>query len=135
MKKYFIVAGILLSLFLVASVAYAQLTDWEKQVFYDLLETGYFNPVDLDVLYQEVALRHGTDVETVKSISYKALEQEPTEWERQVFDDLDKRLRKLPQEAPIEDRKKVYQEVAAKYDLRLGELYSIENKCLILAPD
>ena len=131
MKKNFILTGILLSIFLFTCVAFAQLTDWEKRVYYDLLETSYFSSKKFDDIYAEVASRHGTTVERVKTIWDKALDDEPTEWEWKVFDDLDERLMSLPKGSSNETRKRIYQEVAAKYGITLIELYSIDDRCLM----
>jgi len=133
MKKSLIVSSILLSLFLFASIVYAELADWEKQAYYDLLEAYAFSPRNYDNICAEVASRHGITVEELKSIKVKAYAQEPTDWEWKVYDELNKRVGNLSggaEGSSNEARKRVYQEVAANYGIRLGELYSIENRCL-----
>jgi uncharacterized protein YdbL (DUF1318 family) len=120
---------VLLSVLLIASIAFAELGEKEKHVYYDYLETTYFSGKKPNVVYAEVSNRNGITVEELKNILQKAMSQEPTEQDWQVYDEIDQRLWELNYPASVEVRKKIYQEVAAKYGISLTELLSIDYRC------
>lgn len=133
MRKGFTLTTILLSVFLFATVALAELTESQKQIVNDFYETYAFNPRSYNDVCAEVASRHGITVDALNRIKTEALNQEPTDEEWEVYDDIIERVKNLPggpEGSSNEDRKRVSQEVAAKYGLTQGELFLIETRCI-----
>ncbi|MFC1643742.1 hypothetical protein ACFL5C_00245 [Candidatus Omnitrophota bacterium] len=122
-----VLAGLLLS----ASTCFAQeLTDWEREVYYDYLEEYYTSPFPRDEVYidEVIASRHGISVDRLVDILDKGIDREPTQREWGIHEELWDQLAALGNNVSVDDYTRVYQRVAGKYGITLRQLYEIEYR-------
>lgn len=144
MKKILSLAIILLSLFLVASAAFAQLTDREKNIYYDFQE--WFNTVqwetqasqDLDAAWEELSVKEdeylkgkGLTREQFYNIEEKVNHTPLSAEERQVALELKTNLASYGKEVPDDVHKKVCSELSKKYGMRPGEVFDVYNAAIL----
>ena len=132
MKKT-ILAVILLGL-VFSSVAYGKtVTGWERKVYYDAtdkvyqLSEGYTND-DYNRVLRQVAGENGLTFGEMKDIVDRVWDQDLTDHEWQIFEELDGRLMALPKGSSQEESDRIYREIASKYSVSLNVLYDIDER-------
>ena len=130
------------ALLIFSAISYAQvLNDWETGVFQDLAETwhnklyqlpagGHLTASDFDEIFREVAEKNNINVEQVKDIDHRGLNDisDLGDNEYVLFGELRRRIRELSSSYTVEDCEKIHQEVATKYGISIYRLHWIEYK-------
>ena len=132
MRKLLILIGTLIGLTLLTSIVYAQqLTDWEREVYYALIERTYVVSSDMsDAAAIEFANSYGISIDGLQSIVSKALEQEPTKREWEIYNELWDETDGLSEDIDRAEYDRIYREIANKYDISIVELHEIDFRCL-----
>ena len=132
MKKT-ILAVILLGL-VFSSVAYGNtVTGWERKVYYDATDRVYqlseeYTNDDYNRVLRQVAGENGLTFGEMKDIVDRVWDQDLTDHEWQIFEDLDDRLMALPKGSSQEESDRIYREIASKYSVSLNVLYDIDER-------
>ena len=132
MKKT-ILAVILLGL-VFSSVAYGNtVTGWERKVYYDATDRVYqlseeYTNDDYNRVLRQVAGENGLTFGEMKDIVDRVWDQDLTDHEWQIFEDLDDRLMALPKGSSQEESDRIYREIASKYGVNLNVLYDIDER-------
>ena len=119
MRKIVLIT-VFFSLLLSVSVVYSQVvTEWERKVYYERVDRTMSLPAgsskeDYDRIDREIADKHSLTVDEINDIHKRVWEQNPTEREWEIADELWDRLETLPYEWTEEQRWEVYKEVADK---------------------
>jgi hypothetical protein len=135
MRKMILIA-FSLACMLFNTIAYCQqLTDWERQVYYDVAEEyltssiprgeGYY-----DKVRSKIANKHGISVGELKDIVSKGVSREPTDREWAISNELWDLFETLGKNASSQDFDRAYQQIADKYGLTLRQLYEIEYRTM-----
>ena len=113
------------------TIPYAQaLTDREQRAYYDFIDRVYVSRVDMsDDSFIDFVNSHGVSLVEFEGIVSKALEQEPTTREWQIYHELWDEIDRLSDDDDQAARERVSRKIANKYGLGLVELHEISFRC------
>ncbi|MFC1643761.1 hypothetical protein ACFL5C_00340 [Candidatus Omnitrophota bacterium] len=135
MKKLILIA-VLAAFLLSVSASYSQtvtVTGWERKVYYSLVDRTWSLPQgspkeSYDRIFREVAGEYGLTYGEINDIADRVWEQDLTDYEWQIIDDLDAGLDALPSGHTKEESNRVYREVANKYGITLNVLDDMDMR-------
>ncbi|MFC1480132.1 hypothetical protein ACFL5Y_01645 [Candidatus Omnitrophota bacterium] len=133
MKKLILIA-VLAAFVLSASASYGQtVTGWERKVYYRLVEKSWSLPEGssketYDRVTREVAGEYGLTYGEINDIADRVWDQDLTDHEWEIIDDLDAKLDALPSGYSKAQSERVYREVANEYGISLNVLDDIDMR-------
>jgi len=121
-------------LLMLVSAAYGQtVTGWERKVYYEAIERLYSLPEgspdeEGHRILREVAYQYGLTYGEINDILDRVWEEDLTDYEWDIIDELEDRLDMLAEGAPDEEYDRIYREIARKYGITVNILYDIEDR-------
>jgi len=102
-------------------------------IFYEAIERLYSLPEGSSEeeghrILREVAYQYGLTYGEINDILDRVWEQDLTDYEWDIIDELEDRLDMLPEGAPEEEYDRIYREIARKYGISMNILYDIEDR-------
>ena len=141
MKTKWVLGMLAMILALFLPLAYSQqLTEKEKQIFYEAMELDMNSPSDIseeeaDNAAREFASNHGVTYERVQDIMKRGNNMPLTATEEKAGRELHKMISAYEIFPPPDTFVKICSEVAAKYRMSVGQVLSIYFRQELKAPD
>lgn len=133
MKKIILIVILFALLFSVSGAYSKEVNGWERRVYYRLIDRTDSMPEGTSKegynrVTREVAGEYGLTYGEINDIADRIWEQDLSEREWEIIDELDRRMGDSSQSNIKTDMDTIYREVAAKYGISLNVIYDIDMR-------